>query len=509
MTDMTVRNAITIFAACCPLVLMADGIMSSLAEERHGLWRLAQLPYDNPVVMQWRMTSGLTSVSASYSARDDQGEICPFDGSAERQVSAGAETYTKYRNTTLWGHGFYTNGLRSDVRWNESSDYRLVYPYVLADSVGGDMKSERYSFGGGYAAVTGRLAWGVSMNYLATLEYRDVDPRPRNVVGCLDAAAGIAYNVWADYFAGVSLNFRKYKQSNDIDFKSEMGVDKIFHMTGLGTHYRRFAGTGLSTYYDGYRYGLSADFYPSSGRGVFLSCAVSRFSFDNILSDLNKLPLASAWHNELRAEGGWLGRGDRLYGGVSSAVRWYRRHGSENIFGDASANMYPQIASNAMFADNFCSVAAQGEIGVRRGDVDRVSAKVSGAWQRQTTAYIDPWRYTLVNVAEAGITLSGDLMVGRNWMLSCDGAITLASPFGCSSQFDGFGEDHEMKQVERIERDRYDLASHNRFGSYASVGIARTVSGRYLVRLDGSWHHTGYHESNATDRFSLAVSFNF
>lgn len=509
MMDMTRLIAIIIFAACVSPSVMADGIMPSIVEERHGLWRLAELPYKNPAVMQWRMSCGLTSVKAAYDMRDDRGEVNPSDGSSEWQASAGAETYTKYRNTTLWGHGFYTNGMKRDVRWNESSDFRLVYPYVLADSVGGDIKAERYSFGGGYAAVNGRLAWGVSMSYLATLEYRDVDPRPRNVVGCLDAAAGVAYNVWGSYFAGISVSFRKYKQSSDIEFKSEMGVDKVFHMTGLGTHYRRFAGTGLSTYYDGYRYGVSADLYPSSGRGVFLSCAVSRFSFDNILSDLNKLPLASAWHNELQAEAGWLGMGDRLYGGVSSAVRWYRRHGCENIFGDASAGMYPQIASNAMFADNFCSVSAQAEAGVRRGDVDRVSVNVNGGWQRQTIAYIEPWRYTLVNAADAGIAVAGDVKVCRDWLISCDGGVSVSSPFGCSSQFDGLGDDSEMNQAERMELGRYDLSSHCRFGSFASVGVARMVAGRYLVRLDGGWRRMSYHGGISSDMYSVALTFNF
>lgn len=491
------------------LTAAADGLMSSVVVERHGLWRLASLPYANPAVMQWRMPFGLTSVAVSGDFRDDAGSVNPYQGGSEWLASAGAETYTKYRNTTLWGHGRYATGTRHDVRWNESSDYDIVYPYVLADSVGGDMHCERYSFSGGYAAEKDRLAWGVSMSYEATLEYRDVDPRPKNVVGRLDAALGMAYNFAGRYFAGVSANIRKYKQSNDIDFKSEMGVDKVFHMTGLGTHYRRFAGTGLSTYYDGYRYGLSADMYPSDGRGAFASCALSRFSFDNILSDLNKLPLATAWHKELQAEAGWFGKGKQLFWGSSAALRWYRRHGRENIFGDATANMYPQIASNEMFADNYCYVSAKAEIGLRREDAARISIKVNGGWQRQTTAYISPWRYTLTNMAEVGLMVAGDLVCCGKWLLGFSGAIDMKKPFACSSQFSGLGEDPDMRQAEQIELERYSLASNSAYEALASLSMARLIAKKYLLRLDGGWTHRSYCGQKKTDMLVVALSFNF
>ena len=32
--------------------------------------------------------------------------------------------------------------------WNENADYDVIYPYVAADSVGGDMKFENYAFQG-------------------------------------------------------------------------------------------------------------------------------------------------------------------------------------------------------------------------------------------------------------------------------------------------------------------------------------------------------------------------
>jgi hypothetical protein len=35
--------------------------------------------------------------------------------------------------------------------WNENADYDVIYPYVAADSIGGDMKFENYTFSGGYA----------------------------------------------------------------------------------------------------------------------------------------------------------------------------------------------------------------------------------------------------------------------------------------------------------------------------------------------------------------------
>ena len=79
----------------------------------------------------------------------------------------------------------YANGVKRGVLWNSSSDYSTLYPYVMADTVGGDLRKEEYVFSGGYTARRGRFHWGAEGAYRALHEYRQADPRPRNIVSDL------------------------------------------------------------------------------------------------------------------------------------------------------------------------------------------------------------------------------------------------------------------------------------------------------------------------------------
>lgn len=104
----------------------------------------------------------------------------------------------------IWGNAYYHNGERKNVQWNESADYELIYPYVMADTIGGDIKSETYFFEGGYAASHGRWTFGGEFSYRALLEYRDVDPRPRNSIADLQGKAGASYQFNKRYAVALS-----------------------------------------------------------------------------------------------------------------------------------------------------------------------------------------------------------------------------------------------------------------------------------------------------------------
>lgn len=220
------------------------------------------------------------------------------------------------------------------------------------------MRAERYSFSGGYSDRYRRMAWGVSLSYDAGLYYRNIDPRPRNTTGTLDIDAGVALRTWADYYIGLSGAYRKYRQTCDLMFMSETGEAKVYHLTGLGNHYARFAGTGYSNYYDGERYLARVTLVRASRTGLSVDAEFSRFLFDHILKDLNRLPMASAWHNEARLHVAWRHSGESHSWGIKTEGDLYRRHGSENIFGDAVTGTYPQIGSLEMYADNLRQISA-------------------------------------------------------------------------------------------------------------------------------------------------------
>ena len=296
--------------AVCPAmaqeVVDSAGVMQRVSRSIHGTEQLLQLPWNNPAVMQFKRNYSLSEVKVGYNSRSENLAVDVQQGDKDHTLVFDANTYMKHRNSTLWGEAFYNNGRIRGINWNETSEPQVVHPYVLADSVGGNMNLERYSFMGGWANYNGRLALGASIGYTAGLYYRNVDPRPRNVTACLDAQVGIGYRLWRDYVMAASVNYRKYKQTNNVAFYSELGSDKIFHLVGFAYDYSRFAGTGILTYYNGNRLGATLNFHPAHGRGFSASVNASRFSFNIIITQLNKLPMAHVTHNVLQAEAGWL-----------------------------------------------------------------------------------------------------------------------------------------------------------------------------------------------------------
>lgn len=495
------------YAASHSLPDSLPGPMATIAEEFGGLWQAARLSFNNPAVNQWRLHGSVTRAGGSYASRSDHGCYDPRNGSGEHEWRPGATTYTRYKSSTLWGNASYSNGRIRALRWNETADTQLLYPYLLADSVGGDMSQEQYSFGGGYADHNGRWAWGASLSYVATLQFRDVDPRPRNVVGKLDASAGIMYRIFSDYYTGISLDFRKYKQNNDIEFKSEMGVDKIFHLTGLGSHYDRFGGTGYSTYYDGYRYGADINLYPSGGRGFFGTLSLSRFTFKNIISDLNKLPLASAWHNELTLQAGWMASGARMDGAVTGNLTVYRRHGTENVFGDASSAVYPVIGENVMYADNMTSAGASLRWGMRFGSVTQFHIEINPQWKRRTTAYIEPYSYRVVNCAAVEAAAQGSLRAGRHWLLNLRASFEARRPY--DSVLSLQTGDRETAGLLDAERRAYDIMSSRSDHFGISFGMTRFFGSRYGAELSGSFRRSVWHGVMRRNLCDLSLMFIF
>ncbi len=315
-------------------------------------------PYQSPAMRQFRLPFTFGTAGAGWKGDYLSSPVDPQAGSGEQYGFFNADAEVKYSTSTLWGGATYTNGIIRDVLYNETSDLDLIYPYVTADEVGGDIRAERYAFSGGYADCRGRLAWGASLSYVAGLYYRNVDPRPRNTTGRLDISAGIAMRVFHDYFIGVAGAYRKYRQTCDLEFMSELGDAKVYHLTGLGNHYERFTGTGYSNYYNGDRFSGRISIVPASRRGLTIDAEVSRFTFDHILKDLNRLPMASVWHNEMDLHASWRGVSGTIAYGIKGEGRFYRRHGTENIFGDAVTGTYPQIGSLEMYADNLKQASA-------------------------------------------------------------------------------------------------------------------------------------------------------
>lgn len=309
--------------------------------------------YANPATHYDAYKQELTELSVSISDTRMDKPVLQQEGRGYTNKAFDASSFIKLSPTSrVWGEVNYVNGIKRGVKWNESADYTLVYPYVMGDSVGGKLNCEEYYFLGGYAHQSTRMGWGIQSSYRALLEYRNVDPRPRNITSDLWINAGVSYLINTRYQLGTMLLLNKYKQTNDVQFLSELGKSQVYHFTGLGMDYNRFLGTNTSAYYNGGTYGVSLSLSPADkGDGFYSSMTYRCFSFEKILSGLNELPLAQLNEHSFSSQVAYRKHFSHSDWGVKSTLDYKNRIGTENLFGDASATIYPQIGSVEQFTD--------------------------------------------------------------------------------------------------------------------------------------------------------------
>ncbi len=333
------------------------------------------LPFENPAMNYFRHQVSLSNLFVSLDNQKESTPLVAEEGDGWRGFRVTADSYVRLtENSRVWGEAYYRNGTRTRVKWNETSDYEQIYPYVVADSLCGDMKSETYFFHGGYAQHTGRWTYGLSFRYKALLEYRDVDPRPRNITADLDFRLGATYAL-RDYVLGLSAEVHRYKQNGNITYYNELGTTKTYQLTGLGTSYIRFDGARNNYSYEGMTYGATLSLLPLSGNGVSGAAYVRSSSLMKKLPDVGNIKLNEASTLEYGAELAWKHFGRQNAYGIKVEAACKDRTGTENIFGDAASNLYPLISSVDAFKSN------------------RQQAGLSLFYERQQT---DGWRWSVV-----------------------------------------------------------------------------------------------------------------
>ncbi|MDE6491173.1 MAG: hypothetical protein K2L49_08470 [Muribaculaceae bacterium] len=496
----TVAAAIAMAAATVSAgEVPADTLLSRVSEHHSPERAITGMPYDNPALRPFNRSWSYSTAAIGWEYDMAQKPVAMQSGRGYNGWMFDADSYMKLGRSTVWGRAYYRNGRRHDILWNETSDADRLYPYLTADAAGGDMNREEYHFSGGYSCPGRNLSWGVSAGYTAELEYRRVDPRPRNVTSRLEARGGIAIRILPGYMAGVSGLLEKYKQTCSIRFVSELGSIKIYHLTGLGTDYSRFAGNGTSSYYNGWAYGGTVNLYPVSSRGFMASIEARRFSFDKILSDLNRLPLVHATETSLKAQAAW--RSQRLTIAADGCLT--ARHGTENIFGDASSSAYPQIGSLPQYNRHTASAAVYG-VWRQPAGVASLTVMPVFRYDSDIEKYSHPSGKIATTTIQPSINCGADIRAGRRTLLEIGCGWSLRSPLTATM---ALPDPSSAASAPALNDFIYRQGSSREISLSAAATSA--ITSRYALRLSvaasDTRYPTGVHRREA--RASIAMIF--
>jgi len=287
------------------------------------------------------------------------------------------------QRSTVWGEASYMTGRQHNIKWNSTSDYDLLQPYILADTLGGDTRRERYTISGGYATRINRCLLGGEMLVRAEQEYRGHDPRMRGIVTDLTLRIGGGYE-FNRYRLGAAVESEIYKQTNSVAFYREEGVIPEYQMTGLGTEYSRFSGDKRSIYYDGGAVALLLHASPVGDCGPYADVTLDEHRYHRKLAEYNSMPLTDLYVDHAGTTIGWKrDNGSRL--AAFAHLDYMRRTGNEQVGGTSDARYFPVIACLTMYKNRLFDSYLSVLYGNRGWNV-----VIAAGYQSQNEEYIYP-----------------------------------------------------------------------------------------------------------------------
>lgn len=296
-------------------------------------------------------------------------------GDGHSDIGVEVNSYIKpNKYTTVWGEASYRTGKKYNLKWNSTTDYALLYPYIMGDTLGGNLNNERYTFAGGYAIKRGQLTIGQSIRFRAEHEYRTTDPRPRGIVTELSLRLGLSYD-YHKYVIGAGLGGIFYKQTNSVSFFREEGVIPEYQMLGLGMDYKRFSGSNTSAYYKATGFSADINLKPIDGDGAYMSATYDGTPYKRILPNLNSLPITTLYLYHYACELGWKHFAKIGWSGFAG-INYEKRAGDEHVAGSSSATEYDVIADMTMYRSHNANYYMGGALNIKGASLWNIIGKL-------------------------------------------------------------------------------------------------------------------------------------
>ena len=458
---------------------------------------------DNPALKWGRYTTSLNRLKAYYDGRHANTAPQLEQGDGHSLFGGDAQAFLRKEKISLWGHAKYQKGTIRNVKYSESEDFDLLYPYVIADTIGGGKsRVESYDFMGGVAYQLGKWLVGAQGEYIAQLDYRTRDPRPKNLSGDLHVAVGGAYAI-DSYNLGLSLGYQRYKQTNEVEIYDEVSMPVFYHLTGLGTDYYRFRGTYTDTYYKGHGWTTSLSLQPKGNRGVYAHAGYRYFTFDKIISDLNQLPMTTMQRYAQDAALGYQSKGKIHNWGVKLTEKYQRSNGTENVFGSPAGNIYPSLSSGILYKMTTFGFAGTGIYQYHPQHALYETALTLGRHTLKES-HIDPDRLLTSKDFSTEIALKALWNIKR-WTLKANAGWSYTWNTDADLQLSGTVNTSMIPQVYQ----RYAWSSQDRYAINGGVEAGYDTGKKFLVFLRSDLSYAHYAESCHTRVFNISAGIEF
>ena len=217
-------------------------------------------------------------------------------------------------------------------------------------------------------------------------EYRQVDPRPHNVVSDFTIKLGVGMQ-FPQYVLGLDLQGRLYKQDQDIDFFYPPGASSSeLYMTGLGSYYTRYSlnSESFNIGYDGKGCLLAAQLMPRHAKGWYARAAFESLTTERLNKSNNTVPITRLKTRQATLSAAYRsGRWSLRAGGG------YELRRSIEMIADRTGHSVI-VDEQAMYKNRIWHADAEATVEWRRGTVNYMLSPRAEWRQSTATSYTSP-----------------------------------------------------------------------------------------------------------------------
>ncbi len=436
--------------------------------------------------------------------------ISPYEG---KDIVASAwfvkgHAIDSTHHTATTGHAGYSRQLNKHTTWTNIADSKMFYPYITADSLGGDYHQETYCMGASWAkTLHKKLSMGAGASYKGQYAHRKRDPRAQNTSAQLSIDMGLNYAMpKAD--VGMSLHAMGYKQWVKVNSLGDNRKDDFFSFKGFGLYDRllSLSGASMSRYYKSHALGAKAHF-ASRGKSGIMTTWSGEMRHSTVEDDAVIKPYSI---NDLQLEGKIIYNQNLSHGillQVGTTASLSKRKGTEHHYDTVTVNTSPRIISyqEIYSAQKHNSTNFSGEIFVLYqhpfGTNMMAWLKAHSSISTINDQYAFPAYYMRSKSMLNGITMGGSQIKGNN-AYTASAWLSFKSSIGSSKSL----PDRKIAHTEAVTS----LFAH-RNAEWVNCGIAigyfRKIAKRHALACNATYTHSKARHIAAQQELALTLTF--
>mgnify|MGYP000778475398 FL=1 len=312
-----------------------------------------------------REKPGTIFIAADGASGRQEGDYLPYEGQEFRDFSVRADGYKQGDRATFFARIGFTAGGNDNVGWSALRNPGLYWPYIVADSTGGDFRYEKYDLMCGYSFRLGRFDLGMSGEYTGDFAFRQNDPRIEDISTWLTFKAGAAY-AFRRHVIALNAEFMHHRQHADVKHFRTGQFAGFFIEYGFGMFDYIFSPIFNSMEQRQHinAYGVNLTFNSDPSRALRLNLLLG-YGRETMKTEENnyKVNLYRAPANTFDADLGILWN-DRRWGAEFLVKAAYEdKKGTENIF-----ESYISSSQDGVDVYDFRKIGEQNRYGMKRLD---------------------------------------------------------------------------------------------------------------------------------------------